>query len=224
MPMNLCVHIPELPDPPELSLPGGIRMEHLRLVDIVQPALAPLMPIFDIIDTVVATFTCIQAIPDALGPPPDPTVIAACLPELGDKVAKLLQLVPQLSLPLTIVGIIDVVVGELGKARAEFVHLQSQLTLMAGAVDRAAEIEDAQLEAIAECALENIARETGNVGKKLASMGKLMGVLGMLSGMIGGPDIPDLSSLSGQPLDQVLAPLDALVEQLQAVRGAIPLP
>lgn len=224
MPEPLCVEIPPLPDPSSLTLPGGVSIEHLRLLDIVQPALTPLMPVFDIIDAVVAAFNCIQAIPDAFGPPPDPSVIAACIPELGAKVTKLLQLIPQLSLPLTIVGIIDMVIGELQKARAEFVHLQSQLTQLTSAVDRAAELEDAELEAITNCVRNNIAREAGNVGKQLASLGKLMGILGLFMGMIGGPDIPDLSSLSGQPLDQVIAPIDALVEQLQNVRSAVPVP
>ena len=219
-----CVHIPRLNDPPSLTLPGGMSIEHMRLLDIVQPALTPLMPVFDIIDAVVAAFNCIQAIPAAFGPPPDPTAIAASIPELGEKVTKLLQLIPQLSLPMTIVGIIDLVISELQKARAEFVHLQSQLTQLTSAIERAAELEDAELEAITNCARENIASEAAHVGKQLASLGKLMGILALFMGMIGGPEIPDLSSLDGQTLDQVIAPLDALVEQLQAVRSAVPIP
>lgn len=221
---HLCIEIPPYPDPPSLTLPGGVSMEHLRLLDIVQPALAPLMPVFDIVDAVVATFNCIQAIPDAFGPPPDPSVIAACIPELGSKINKLLQLIPQLSLPVTIVGIIDLVIGDLQKARSELAHLQSQLTQLTGAIERAAELEDAELEAITNCAKNNIEREAANVGKQLASLGKLMGVLGLFLGMIGGPAVPDLSSLSGQTLDQVIAPIDALLEQLQALRSSVPLP
>jgi len=66
-------------------------------MEVIQPALTPLVPIFNIIDTVVAIFNCVKAIPDMIGPPPDPTVLAACLPDLAEKVNKLLALIPQLS-------------------------------------------------------------------------------------------------------------------------------
>ncbi|MCD6498223.1 MAG: hypothetical protein J7M25_08015 [Deltaproteobacteria bacterium] len=49
------------------------------------------MPLFDIIDTVVALFNRVKVIPDMLGPPPDPTVLAACIPDLAQNVAKLLK-------------------------------------------------------------------------------------------------------------------------------------
>ena len=99
MALPICIEIPEIPDPFSITLPGGVSMESINLMEQIQPALTPLMPLFDIIDTVVAVFNCIKAIPDTLGPPPDPTVLAACIPELAEKVAKLLKLIPQLSLP-----------------------------------------------------------------------------------------------------------------------------
>ncbi len=107
MPLPICIEIPEIPDPFQITLPGGVTMEHINLMEVIQPALTPLVPLFNIIDTVVAVFNCIKAIPDTLGPPPDPTAIAACIPELAEKVNALLRLIPQLSLPYTIIGIID---------------------------------------------------------------------------------------------------------------------
>ena len=92
MALPICIEIPEIPDPLSITLPGGVSMESINLMEQIQPALTPLMPLFDIIDTVVAVFNCIKAIPDTLGPPPDPTVLAACIPELAEKVAKLLKL------------------------------------------------------------------------------------------------------------------------------------
>src|SRR5689334_19673536 len=102
MPFTLCLEIAEFPDPFALTLPGGIEIEDVNLMKIIQPALTPLVPFFDIIDTIVALYNCIKAIPDALGPPPDPTVLAACLPDLAEQINKLLRLLPQLSLPLLI--------------------------------------------------------------------------------------------------------------------------
>jgi len=36
--------------------------------------------------------------------------------------------------------------------------------------------------------------------------------------------VPDLSNLAGRPLDDVIAPIDAIIEMLQTVRSAVPVP
>ena len=180
MALPICIEIPEIPDPLNLTLPGGVQIERINLMEVIQPALTPLVPIFDIIDTVVAVFNCIKAIPDTLGPPPDPTAIAACIPELAEKVNALLRLIPQLSLPYTIIGIIDLVIDTLRQARSQLLHLQQQMVQLLGAIDRATELEDAGLMAITSCAQANVAQEAANVGKSLASLGKLIGLLNLV--------------------------------------------
>jgi hypothetical protein len=222
--LPICLEIPEIPDPFAITLPGGVTMQQINLIDAIQPALTSLMPLFDIIDTVVAVFNCIKAIPDSLGPPPDPTALAACIPELADKVAKLLRLIPQLSLPYTIIGIIDLVIDTLRQARTQLIHLQQQMQQILSAIDRATDLEDAGLMAITSCAQANVAQEAANVGKSLASLGKLIGILNIFLGMIGAPEVPDLSNLAGRPLDDVIAPIDAIIEMLQTVRSAVPVP
>ena len=224
MALPICIEIPELPDPFSITLPGGVTMESINLMEQIQPALTPLVPLFNIIDTVVAIFNCIKAIPDMLGPPPDPTVLAACIPELAEKVNALLKLIPQLSLPYTIIGIIDLVIDTLRQARTQLLQLQAQIQQITGAIDRATELEDAGLMAITSCAEANVAQEAANVGKSLASIGKLIGILNLFLGMIGAPEIPDLSNLADVPLDEAIEPLDAIVESLQAVRDMVPVP
>jgi hypothetical protein len=224
MALPICIEIPELPDPFSITLPGGVTMESINLMEQIQPALTPLVPLFNIIDTVVAVFNCIKAIPDSLGPPPDPTVLAACIPELAEKVNALLKLIPQLSLPYTIIGIIDLVIDTLRQARTQLLQLQAQIQQITGAIDRATELEDAGLMAITSCAEANVAQEAANVGKSLASIGKLIGILNLFLGMIGAPEIPDLSNLADVPLDEAIEPLDAIVESLQAVRDMVPVP
>jgi hypothetical protein len=222
--LPICLEIPEIPDPLSITLPGGVTMQQINLMQAIQPALTPLMPLFDIIDTVVAVFNCVKAIPDSLGPPPDPTALAACLPELAEKVAKLLRLIPQLSLPYTIIGIIDLVIDTLRQARSQLMNLQQQMQQILGAIDRATELEDAGLMAITSCAQANVAQEAANVGKALASLGKLIGILNIFLGIVGGPEVPDLSNLAGRPLDDVIPPIDAIIEALQTVRSAVPVP
>lgn len=224
MALPICIEIPEIPDPFNLTLPGGINIEHINLMEVIQPALTPLVPFFNIIDTIVAIFNCVKAIPDTLGPPPDPTALAACLPDLAEKVNQLLKLIPQLSLPLTIVGLIDLVIDTLRQARTELMHLQQQMEQILNVIDRATDLDDAGLSAIAQCAQANVAQEAANVGKSLAAMGKLIGLLNLFLGMVGAPEIPDLSDLAGRPLDDVVKPLDAIVKALETVRSAVPVP
>ncbi|RJS14154.1 hypothetical protein DRW03_35520 [Corallococcus sp. H22C18031201] len=224
MGLPLCIHIPPLPEAPTLTLPGGATLQHHQLLQAVQPALAPLTPLFDIVGAVLAVFDVVKAIPDALGPPPDPTAIAAALPKLAEKVSKLLRLVPQLSVPYTVVGVIDIVLGELGRARAQFVHLQLRLSSVAQARQRATQLGDAGLLAVANCAEANVAQEAANVGKALAALSQLMALLNVLLGLVGGPQVPDFSSLEGRALDEAVAPLDTIVRTLRQARAAIPIP
>ncbi len=224
MSIPLCIELPEIPDPFELTLPGGVTISDINLMQMIQPALTPLVPIFDIVDVVVALFNCLKALPEVLGPPPDPTIIAACIPQVAEKVAKLLKLIPQLSLPLTIIGIIDLIIDTLRQARTLLIHLQTQIQQILGAIDRATELDDAGLMAVIECAQANVAQEAANVGKSLAALGKLIGLLNLFLGMIGAPEVPDLSDLAGTPLDKAIEPLNALIEQLQAARSAVPVP
>lgn len=224
MALPICIELPELPDPLAITLPGGVTMQQINLLEAIQPALTPLMPLFDIVDTVVAVFNCVKAIPDSLGPPPDPTVLAACIPELAEKVSKLLRLIPALSLPYTVIGIIDLLIDTLRQARSQLLHLQQQMVQILRAIDRATTLEDAGLMAITSCAQANVAQEAANVGKMLASLGKLIGLLNVFLGTIGAPEVPDLSSLAGRPLDDAIPPIDAIVKSLQAVRSAVPVP
>ncbi|MCU0658535.1 MAG: hypothetical protein MUF64_25745 [Polyangiaceae bacterium] len=222
MSLPLCLEIPEIPDPFALTLPGGIEIEDVNLMKIIQPALTPLVPFFDLIDTIVALFNCIKAIPDAFGPPPDPTVFATCLPDLAKKLNKLLNMLPQVALPRLIVRLLTLVIESLRTVRSQLMHLQAQMLQILGTIDRAKQLEDAGLMAIAQCAQANVAQEAANVGKSLAAIGKLLGLINLFMGLIGGPEVPDLSNLAGRPLDDTIPPLDELLKALEAVRELVP--
>jgi len=219
----LCLKIPEFPDPFNLTLPGGITIERINIMEILQALLAPLVPFFEIIDTITAIVKCVQAVPDAISSL-DPTVITECLPDLAKKIEKLLSMIPALSLPLLLVQIIDLLIDTLLQVKREILYLQSQMIQILEAMDRASNLDDLKLTAIAQCAQANIAKETYNLGKMLASLGKLIGLINMFMSMVGGPEIPDLSDLAGRPLDKVVAPLDALVNVLKSARNAVPIP
>ncbi|MDY0004848.1 MAG: hypothetical protein RBU30_26355, partial [Polyangia bacterium] len=149
---------------------------------------------------------------------------ATAIPELAQKVSRLLGLVPQLSLPLTIVGLIDLLIDTLRKTRDQLAHLQKHLESVSAASARAVELDDPGLLDIALCAEANVAQEAANIGKALGSLGQLIALMNVFLGMVGGPEIPDLSDLSGKPLGEALAPLDALVTTLEQARAVVPIP
>jgi len=221
--MTACIPIPSLRPAQPLTLPGGVRLEQPELLRVAQPALAPLVPLFDVVDTVIAVFDCIKAIPAMFGPPPDPTLLGPALEKLADKTMKLMRLVPQLSVPYTILDIVDLVIGELRAAQQQLHHLQARLRQMDRALTRAAELHDEELTAIVECSQANVAREAANVGAGLAGVGKLLQLASTLLELIGAPALPPLTSLGGQTIDVVIELLDVLVDGLVLVRREIPL-
>jgi hypothetical protein len=224
MTQPLCIHVPALREPLEITLPGGIAMRHIELADLIQPALAPLVPIFNIVDCIAALYACAKAVVDALGPPPDPTKLAACVPELAEKVSKLLGLVPVLSLPLLIVGLIDLLIAVLSDVRAQLIHLQVEIEQATRIIERARELNDPNLEKIWGCVRESVGQEAANLGKQLASLGKLIGLINVFMGLIGGPEVPDFAALENQSLDKAIAPIDVMVSTLQSIRAQVPVP
>ena len=219
MTIPVCIEIPTTPPPSEITLPGGVTIQHIDLAQIIQPALTPLVPLFNIVDTVVSIFNTLKAVLTL-----NPKEIGKSIPAVAENVGKLLKMIPQLSLPLMLLGLIDLVIDVLSQARNELVHLQGRMGQVTRMIERAKDLDDYGLIVIAECHQKNIETEARNIGQNLASLGRLFGLINLFMGMIGGPQIPDLSSLSGKPLDEIIEPLDALVDSLKATRKALPIP
>lgn len=219
-----CLHIPELPEPLALRLPGGVTIQQLGLIQAIQPALAPLTPLFSVLDALVAVVQCVKAIPDALGPPPNPAALAARLPELARKMDTLLQLLPQLSLPTTIVDTIDLLLETLREASAKLRHLQDEGQRLMRTRARAEALGDEALLAVTDCAQQNLDREADNVGASLASLGKLTATLNGFLEVLGLAAVPNLSHLRGWPLDPLLGLIESIIESLRVARDAVPVP
>ena len=211
---EMCVQLPSvsIPDPAELSK---------QLMAQANAALAPLVPIFNIIDVVMALFNCVKAIPDSLGPPPDPSKLAKCMPDLAQKAAKLLKLVPQLSIPLMVVGLIDVLLAFLEGMRNQLKAVVDAQVKIAKAATRAAELGNVQLTTIVDCANANIEAQMKNLGESAAPVNRLIAIINMFMELAGLPKLPDLANL-GSDAEQALSALDGVVNTLKAARSAIP--
>lgn len=227
MTFAVCIPIPALPDPQRLVLPGGVVIEHINLLSMVQPALAPYMPLVDIVEAVTAVVKAIEELPKVLlriiGPPPkapQPEAIREILPV--KQIEKIARLLPHVAVPVMIGGVLDAILRALRDARAELGHLHTQKEQVLGVIDRGKALQDPQLVAVGECMQLNVHREAMNVGKQLASLGHLFGLVNALMGLVNGPKLPDLNNLVGQDLDGICAPLDALIGALGSARKVLP--
>lgn len=211
---EMCVQLPSvsIPDPSELSK---------QLMAQANAALAPLVPVFNIIDVVIALFNAVKAIPEALGPPPDPSKLAKVMPELAQKASKLLKLVPQLSIPLMVVGLIDVLLAFLEGTRNQLKAIVDAQVKIAQAATRAAELGNVQLTAIVDCANANIEAQMKNLGESAAPVNRLVAIINIFMELAGLGKLPDLANL-GTDAQQALGVLDGVVDTLKQARSAIP--
>ena len=217
-------HLPPGPELQKLSLPGGASLLDANVLRVAQPALAPLTPVFQIIDAVLGVVKVLQAIPDAFGPPPDPTSIASALADLAPKIEKLAGLIPQLSVPLTVVSALDVSINLLQQASTRLDSIDALVQKATKAAGRAQALGDPQLAQLAACAQEDVQTATANFVNELAPLAGVLELLGPLLSLIGGPTLPTLDSLKGVPLADLRTALTDLITTLTSIRQAIPLP
>lgn len=238
MALPTCISLPDAPPQLEITMPGGAIIASLQaepkkiptsdevvmsLLGQLGPAMAPLKPVFDIIDTVIALFDCVKAIPDALGPPPDPSAIIACIPEVTKKVDTLLKLIPQLSVPFMIVDAIDAVIAAINGVISLFEGLASAASDLQARAEIAQHVGDPNLDAIIECAQANVAKQQASATDALAGIASIIGVVNIFMGLIGGPEL-SLSVDADIPLDEAIQPLRDLIDALTTARNAVPIP
>lgn len=190
----------------------------------VNAALAPLTPIFNIIDAVIAAFNCLQAIPDAITNL-DPTELIECVPDLVEKVTKLLALIPQLSLPLMLIAILDCIIMQLEAVKDQLLHIAQQYLLILQRGLEAAEPGNAALRTIVDCAQKDMDVYLEFVNEGFTPLNRLIGLVSALLGIIGidlelGIDkVLDLSNV-----EAALRPLSFVIDVLTTIRNVIPIP
>jgi hypothetical protein len=209
---EMCVQIPGVPDPTDVSK---------QLLAQANAALTPLVPVFNIIDAILALFKCVKAIPDSLGPPPDPTKLAECIPDLAEKIDKLLKLIPQLSIPVLIAGLIDVILFYLEGLRGQLQAIIAAQVRIAAAATRAAELGNVQLRTVVDCATASMDAYLQNLNEGMKPLNRLVGLLNLFLQLVGLPPIPDFKNL-GNDAQAALAPLDAVIDSLKTVRAGLP--
>lgn len=184
-------------------------------------ALAPLKPLLDIADFAKKIFDCVAAIPDALGPPPDPTKLLACLPALKEALDKLLAILPPMPIFTMVKGMIQaIIVGLLG-LRQKIAALIAKLLRISAAGLRAEALGNIRLAAVVECATSDVDAQLENLNASMAPLNRLLGIVNVLLKLAGGDCIPTLGSITAAS-NAALVPLDAAIALLQVLEAAIP--
>ena len=231
---DICVELTVTPQSLSLTFPGGAEM-NVQLPDVGIPdpmqiakqlmaqanaAMAPLVPVFNIIDTVMALFKTVKAIPDAITSL-DPSKITSAIPDLVKKASKLLKLVPQLSVPLMIVGLIDVLLMFLEGLTGQLQAIIEQQVRIQAAATRAAELGNIHLQGVVDCAKGHVDIQLQNLAESAAPVNRLIALINIFMELIGLPKLPDLSNL-GSDAAAALQPLQDTVKTLKDIRKTIP--
>lgn len=236
----------------EIKLPGGVsikpKLDFGSLPDTtivvgsllreLNPALTPLVPIFRVIDLAMSLVNFAKAVPDSLGPPPDPTKISSALEAVVEKAGFLAQLLPPLSVPVLMKGILGAVIGGLDALK---VTLASLVKVGAG-INTAANLRDLLLngdgtpgsanvaaglamQASVDCSQANFELQLQATAVAMAPIASLLSLLKLFASIAGLPvNIPDLTlDLSGSvSIGASLPVIDDFIKLLQTVHDALP--
>lgn len=225
VPAELCVRLPggaaicaRFPDG-KIPTQGELTSALLAQVN---TGLAPLTPFFDVLDVIQAMVNCIKAVEKCLGPPPDPTELIKCFPELGKALGKLLQLIPQLSVPVLIADVLDVIIAYLKGVRAQLLaFIRKQVRILA-AEAYVRELGSIQLQTAIDCATDDLHVAIRNLNQGASALGQLVEVVNALLSLAGLPELPLGVGQLGADAESSLAPLDATLELLTGIRAGFP--
>ena len=212
----MCATLPDLVPPQPDKL---IR----QLFAQVNAALAPLEPVFNIIDAVVAIFDCVKAISTL-----DPVKIINCIPNLAEKVDALLKLVPQLSIPFIIAGLLEALILFLKGQRNQLVRMIELLTRVLNAETAAARPGNIARARVLPWALDDLDKLLRWQNESNKPVNRLIGVINLFLEVIGLGrfKIPCLGNVFANlvSMTNAIELIDLLIELLEVIRLTIPIP
>lgn len=240
-PQALCLTLPPIQRVDDICFPGGVCLSNIwdkinqipSLADIplnfmgqIGPALAPLRPVFNIIDAILAIVRCVQAIPDAITSL-DPTELLQCVPDLLEKVNELLKLLPYLSIPKLVKALINAIAQLIDGIAADLDNIKAQVERIMSAVDRAATLNDHDLSNLLACAQATLQDQVMSTAEALRGIGSIILLANVFIGLFGGPEIPcfgDIMAGGLGAIDDVTELLRMMAQLLRELAAMIPDP
>lgn len=225
-----------------IDLPGGISLQAKlepgkfpslsaivnSVLEPLNAALTPLMPFFRLLELALAIVEFCKAVPDSLGPPPDPTVLVAALEKVLKSATKVAAMIPPLSIPIMIVGICRVIVAALLALIGELenvIEVQTKIDLARDraavlATDPALLIGAAALEVGIDCAQADLDLQLEVSFKSLGPLNKFLDLLNAFMDLAGLPQLLKVEA-SGDAAG-MLQPLRDGVLAIEAICNALP--
>lgn len=229
----LCIGLDTGPGQLCITMPGGAQicayygLETGDYGDITRgllaqlnTALAPLTPFFQTVDVIKQTIDCLMAIPDcitSLNPQP----LAQCIPDLVEKLQKLLALIPQLSVPVMVRDIIDVLIVVLIAYKLDIEELLKQQARILAAATRAAATGNVVLQTSVDCATGDLDAALQNMNDSFQPLNRLVGVVNLLLELASLPALPSLDGLN-ELSEDVLIGFDLSIQLLETAKAALP--
>ncbi len=227
---DLFKPVPAAADPVSIRFPGGIRMS--GQLPNVAPAtslenasmalgrmtggLGPLGAVFALMDAVIAIKDFAEAVPGLIV---DPTPVVEAIEKLVAAISKLLQLVPQLSIPILVFDVVVAVIALLEGLLEEIAALAAQLERIEEAEEL---VDDAPaLAPILDQARADVATSMQNLEASLVEIGAILAVVNGFASAVG-LELPFGGSIGNNPAEAIPV-LEDLVETLAVIRDAIPL-
>ncbi len=214
--ISICAQVPSIegPTPDVLSR---------ALVGQAASALGPLQPIFDIIGAIIALNDFAIAIPEAILTL-DPGLLTEALEELAEQVAKLLQMVPQLSVPLLVLDLVDAIINYLNGLLDFLTTLENQQLEIDASRVVAETYSLPELLAAVTCAEDHIVSQLGNMAEGAKTIDNFIAIINLFGSLVPGmPIIPSFGDI-GDDVSTIREAIEELIELLEDARDLIPLP
>jgi hypothetical protein len=215
-----------------ITFPGGAKIGPMvsdlyateaelarALLGQVQVVLAPLKPVFDILAAVMAIVEILGAVPKV---PSNPAKFLKAMADAAKKFAALTKLVPQLSGPIMLGHVLDVVISVLNGLLAEVdavVVQQKRINSLSLKIIG----EHDLLRDVLACATRINQMRMCAIDESLGPMRGLFDLLNLFLTMIGLPKLEALGPLGHDPFGARTALL-GLVQALRLVRKGLPIP
>ena len=241
-PEDLCITLPDIPTADKICLRGGLCLEYIwdgigkipHVADVplaffgqIGPAMAPLKPFFNLLETVLSIFNCVKAIPDAITSL-NPSELLQCIPAMAKAVDQVLKLIPQLSIPKMVIALIKNLATLLRGVASDLSYIQSQFDRIGDMIDRAADLNDHKLNGFLVCAQEDLATTNLSTAEALRGVGSIVLLVNVFMSLFGGPEIPCFGELMSSNLsagtDVVIDLLTGLASLLTDIANSIPDP
>lgn len=239
----VCLELDAAPSGLDVCFPGGFCLSHvwqginniprgadlpLQFFGQIGPAMAFLSPLFSVLDTVLAIYKCVVAIPDSILQL-DPAGLFECMPALVELINQLISMVPQMSLPRMVRQILVGLAQLLQGVASDFQFLIAQFQRVLDAIDNAADLNDSTLNDFLTCRQNTLSNQALNTVEALGGVGKIILLANIFIGLFGGDteipcfgDVVDLTALDGTvdillELAEYLLQLAALIPDPQYV-------